>query len=291
VSTPAYWDPGGGWARAQFFGGLAQPWLQMVDLPSVAATASSSQAVGPGAGDERLVYPPAARAAQVPPANLRASARLTRVGGILARVLTENDTVDDVLARVALLGSSVTARADPARALRETATTTAYVRAQMAHVHIVGPPFVMMSGESGPIQVTLVNDLQQTVTVGLAMSTPGSDLRIARLAPITLGPGRRTSIRLEASSDDIGVHAVTLRVVDAAGEPLGSQTRFSVRTSHVSTVIWVIMGIGGALLLVAVVVRLLRRIRRRQATHGPLLSAGRTRPGTAASGPGRPVRR
>jgi hypothetical protein len=33
----------------------------------------------------------------------------------------------------------------------------------------------------------------------------------------------------------------------------------------------VVMGIGGALLFLAVAVRLFRRIRRRQATHGPLL--------------------
>ena len=49
-----------------------------------------------------------------------------------------------------------------------------YVRAQMARVRIEGPQFVMMSGESGPIQVTLVNDLDQPVTVGLRSVTPGA---------------------------------------------------------------------------------------------------------------------
>jgi len=139
-------------------------------------------------------------------------------------------------------------------------------------VHIVGPPFVMMSGESGPIQVTLVNDLEQTVTAGLSISTPGSDLTISKVAPVTLGPGRRTSIRLEASAHDIGVHSVTLKVTDARGVPIGSETHFSVRTSHVSTVIWVIIAIGAVLLFLAIVVRLFRRIRRRQATHGPRLT-------------------
>jgi O-antigen ligase len=36
-------------------------------------------------------------------------------------------------------------------------------------------------------------------------------------------------------------------------------------------VIWVIMGVGGGLLFLAIVIRLIRRIRRRKATHGPLL--------------------
>ncbi len=152
-----------------------------------------------------------------------------------------------------------------------TTSTTGYVRAQMAQVQIEGPQFVMMSGESGPIQVTLVNGLDEPVTVGLRVTTPGSSLRIDQVKPVRLGPGRRTSIRLEASAQDIGVHAVTVLTTDSEGVPLGSEARLSVRTSHVSTVIWVIMAAAGALLLVAIVVRLYRRIRRRRATHGPLL--------------------
>jgi hypothetical protein len=79
------------------------------------------------------------------------------------------------------------------------------------------------------------------------------------------------------------VHPVSLVATDSDGAPLGSQTQFNVRTSNVSTVIWVIMAIGGGLLLLAIVVRLSRRIRRRKATHGPLLpsqASGQT-PGQA----------
>jgi hypothetical protein len=141
----------------------------------------------------------------------------------------------------------------------------------MAQVRIEGPRFVMLSGESGPIQVTLVNGLEQSVKVGVRVSTPGSTLRIADVDPVTLGPGRRFSLRLEGSADDIGVHAVRLATTDAHGVPLGPVAQFSVRTSHVSTVIWVIMGAGGVLLFLAIGVRLFRRVRRRRATHGPLL--------------------
>ena len=170
-----------------------------------------------------------------------------------------------------MLASSANARPRPQVVRSQAMATGAFLRAAMARVRVEGPPFVMMSGESGPIQVTLVNGLDETVTVGLRVATPGSDLKVEKVPPVTLGPGRRTSIRLEASSHDIGVHSVTLVATDATGTPLGSSTRFSVRTSNVSTVIWVIMAIGGALLFLAIVVRLYRRIRRRKTTHGPLL--------------------
>jgi hypothetical protein len=179
--------------------------------------------------------------------------------------------LDEEISRVAVLGSSATARSDAVarRVLAEDALD--HLRAQLSRVQIEGPPFVMMSGESGPIQVTLVNDLPQKVTVGLRASTPGSRLRIDRVAPVTLGPGRRTSVRLQAHSTDISVHAVTLRATDASGDPLGSSVQFSVRTSHVSTVIWLVMAAGGIVLLLAIVIRIVRRVRRRKATHGPLL--------------------
>jgi hypothetical protein len=273
VSTPAYWNPGDAWSTSRFFSGLDQPWLQLVDLTSVVATSSSDP------GDDVPVYPAADRLARVPVANLQATDAVIRAGQVLARLLTDNDTVDDTLARAGMLSSSMSARADPDTARNQAVTTGEYVRAQTAQVRVEGPGFVMMSGESGPIQVTLVNDLDQTVTVGLKVTTPGSDLTFADVPPETLGPGRRTSVRLEATSHDIGVHAVTLLATDEAGAPLGSQARFSVRSSNVSTVIWVIMAVGGALLLVAIVIRLIRRLRRRKSTHGPLLprdTTGRT---------------
>jgi hypothetical protein len=170
-----------------------------------------------------------------------------------------------------MLASSATARRDPvaSRVLAEDAY--GHVSAQLDHVRVEGPPFVMMSGESGPVSVTLVNDLPEAVTVGLSASTPGSRLRIDPVDPVTLGPGRRTSVRLQAHSSDIGVHAVTLRVTDPTGVPLGSVAQFSVRTSNVSTVIWLVMAGGAALLLLTIGIRLVRRVRRRKATHGPLL--------------------
>ncbi len=266
VSMPSYWNPGDAWATSRFFSGLSQRWLQLVDLPSVVATASTDTA-----GEDTVAYPEVDRLGRVPLRNLSASLRLVDEGKVFTRLLTGSDAVDDAVARTALLGSSTDARLDPALARSQVADADASVRAQMGRVRVEGPGFVMMSGESGPIQVTLVNGLEQSVTVGLAVTTPGSGLRLKPVVPVTLGPGRRTSIRLEASSNDIGVHPVTLRATDRLGTPLGGQTRFTVRTSNVSTVIWVVMAIAGGLLFLAIVVRLVRRVRRRNATHGPVL--------------------
>lgn len=292
VSTPTHWNPGSDWSTAAFFAGLDQPWLRLVDLPSV-VSGGSGRPVGAPQGETShpgpIEYPSSARSAELPSANLAATELLGRAGEVFARLLghgsSDRSNVDDAISRVAMLASSTTARTDAVarRALAENAL--AHVRAQLGRVRVEGPPFVMMSGESGPIQVTLVNDLPQSVTVGLRTSTSGSRLHIDHFDPVTLGPDRRMSIRLQAHSTDIGVHAVTLQATDATGVPLGSSAQFSVRTSHVSTVIWLVMAAGALVLLIAIVVRVVRRVRRRKATHGPLL------PRDAAPQPEQEVRR
>ena len=273
VSTPTYWNPGPAWSEADFFAGLDQPWLQLVDLPTVAT----------GTGEARATrtpeYPAADRRAQVPLANLLASQRLGETGTTYGRLLTQDVGVAGKLRRTGMLGSSMTARRTPEKVLAQVDSTTDYVRAQMQEVRVEGPSFVMMSGESGPIRVTLVNGLDVPVRVALRATTQGTDLTFSESDPITLGPGKRTAVGLQAHADDIGVHAVTLSATDDKGNPIGSLARFNVRTSRVSTVIWVIMAVGGGLLFLAIAVRLYRRIRRRRRTHGPRLQV-QAAPGT-----------
>jgi hypothetical protein len=63
----------------------------------------------------------------------------------------------------------------------------------------------------------------------------------------------------------LGVHTVALQITNKAGTPLGSQDSFPMRAEQVSQLIWVIIGAGLALLFGAIVVRLVRRVRRSRA--------------------------
>jgi hypothetical protein len=264
VSTPQGWDPGPDVDGADFFAGLDVPWLELVSVPTVVATAS------PGTARPGPVYPPRHRHREVPAANLRASHRLIETGDVFARLLTRNDTVDEQLAQLALLGSGALARREPQRARARVRSTYVHVQQLMRQVEVEGPPFVTMSSERGPIQITVVNGLDQEVTVGVRAVTGSDALRIEAPDPVSLGPGRRASLRLTATAKDIGVHRVLLEATDADGHPLGSIAVFTVRTSQVGLVIWLILAAGGVVLLAAIGLRVLRRVRRRT-THGPLL--------------------
>ena len=113
----------------------------------------------------------------------------------------------------------------------------------------------------GPIGVTVENQLDDTVTVQLEAQTPSGDVEIETPDPITLGPGQRAPVRMRARATSIGVHNVTLVATTTQGSQIGSRDQFTVRSSNIGTVIWVVMGAGGALLALAIVVRLTRRVR------------------------------
>lgn len=265
IAVPGEFDAGGTVAAGAFFAGLDVPWLRQVTL-SQALVASPSARLA-----SRPFYPPRARKRPVPSVNLLASAELLQTGRVFADLLTRNDSVADELAGAAMLGSSYHARARPRPARLRVSNTTARVRRTMQLLDVDGPPFVMMSSETGPIAVTLVNNLDEPVTVQLEARTPRDDLRIVVPGPITLAPGQRAPVRMRAESTAIGVHEVTLQATTADGDPIGSQVQFNVRTSNVGFVIWLVMGVGGGLLLVAIGWRIVRRLRERRthAADGP----------------------
>jgi len=265
VSTPQLWDPGSEWRIADFFPGFDVPWLRTVDVPAV--TAGS-----PAEYDGKLSYPRAERRAELPIANLLATQELIEVGRVYADLLTRNDTVDDFTARSAMLASSYAARADANAAMLRARRTSQSIRADLRKVTIDGPPFVTMSSEEGTFQVTILNGLREPVTVGIEANTGSDDLVIPSPNPVALGPGQRASVRLQATSKEIGVHSVTLIPTSPSGEPLGTATRFNVRSSQVGLVIWVVIGLGAAVLFATVGIRIVRRMRERDSPDGPGLT-------------------
>ena len=266
VSTPQLWDPGSEWRLAEFFAGLDASWLRALDLPTAAALASSPFLSSEGY-DVELRYPRSEAQAELSIANLLATKELGETGAVFANLLTENDTVDESLAKSAMLSSSYASRGRRNASVVMARDTTARIRALMERVRVEAPSFVTMSSEEGPFAITLVNDLEEPVTVGVLAETGSSELVIASPDPVSLGPGQRASVRLRAASKGIGLHSVSLVPTNSKGQPLGNATTFNVRSSQIGLVIWVIMGLGAAILFLASATRIIRRVRSRRTAH------------------------
>ena len=121
----------------------------------------------------------------------------------------------------------------------------------MDEVQVTGTDFVTLSGGSGSLTVTLVNGLEQPVTVGLRARTDSPDVKVATPDPVgcSRASGSPCACRRPAR---VGVHEVRLTPVTAKGEEVGTPLSFSLRTSQVGRLIWYVILAGGVLLAVMI---------------------------------------
>ena len=253
VALPPRWDPGPGWREADFFGGLETGWSRLAAVPRGATTTY----------DGELAYSREQRADEIGPSNIRATRTLVRTSGVLDDLLANVNDVTERLTGAALQAAAYSARISPRLAAAQVREIDATVRAQMERVEVSGTDFVTLSGGSGSLTVSLVNGLEQPITVGIAARTGNERVRVEAPDPVRMQPGERTTLRLHVTSE-VGVHDVTLFPVTVEGETLGTPMTFSLRTSQVGRLIWYVIIAGGALLAVTIVRRIVMRIRDRR---------------------------
>ena len=128
---------------------------------------------------------------------------------------------------------------------------------------IEGPTAVTLSSDSGPLGATLVNGLDQPVTVRVDAVTD-SELVLTGGAVRTLGPRARSVVRFDATTTQPGLHSVRLVMASVDGIALGSADELPIRAAQVSTLIWIVMAVGGLVLFGMIGYRLPGQIRARR---------------------------
>ena len=250
VVLPAGWDPGPDWQSARLFKALDQPWLRLVGLPAPSTSAPLRNV---------LPYPAAQRRAEVSNAMVAAAKGVVLGADVYADALTEPDGAVDGYTRLGLPSVSYHARTDHLRAIADAQDIRGSIGDELLGIRVVGNDFVTMSGGSGTIVVTLVNDLDKRVRVGIRARTNSSQLTIETPTTVTLPPKQRTTVRLSADSSGIGVREVTLIPITDKGDAVGTPMSFAVRSSQVGVLIWAIMGAGMLLLVVMIIRRWFKR--------------------------------
>ncbi|HET8603666.1 MAG TPA: DUF6049 family protein [Marmoricola sp.] len=252
VVLPSSWDPGTAWQQARFFPGLAHlRWLQLTSVtPDPVAPTRSAP----------LDYPRSAVRARIHRKNVDAARRLVTTGQTLASVLATTNNVADEVSGAALAAVSYHARDAPRVARQQVDAFNQSIQHTLAGISLSGTDLSTLSGGSGSLTVSLYNGLDLPVTVGLRAHTDSPQVRIETPRPVQIGAGQRTTIRLATTSRAVGVHRITLVPVSTSGEPVGLPLVFSLRTSDVGRWIWLILGAGGALLVFAILRRLVRRL-------------------------------
>ena len=194
------------------------------------------------------------------PRNVLATRTLTHTGDVLEDLLTNRNDASNRLTGAALQASSYSARGTRMLASEQVLALNATTQRTMDKVQVTGTDFVTLSGGSGSLTVTLVNGLEQPVTVGLRAHTDSPDVKVATPEPVRMQPGQRITMRLPTTSA-VGVHEVRLTPVTTEGQAVGTPLSFSLRTSQVGRLIWYVILAGGVLLGVMVLRRIVLRVR------------------------------
>ena len=209
-----------------------------------------------------------------------AATRATDTSAVVEQVLTLETMIEAQVLDEVLVTLSEQHRKRRRVAERSADAVDDALREDLAEIRIEAPTSVTLSSDSGKLGATLVNGLDQPVTVSVQAVTDG-ELSITGDALRRLGPQTRSVVRFEAVAAQPGVHNVILQVTSEDGSPIGSVEQLPIRAARVSALIWFVMGAGALVLFGMIGYRLPGKIRQRRLEQAAARGAA-GHPGAAA---------
>ncbi len=267
LASPS-WHLDPAWPAANFFSALSAPWLHVVPLDDQVAR-------GP-TGAVLHLAPARPAPATLPMALVTAAQRLQHRSRTLTAVIGSGPGLPAYYDQQVALSLSEYWRSDPATALWFARATLASVTEQLGRISVEGPDFVTLSSSTGRFPITITNTLDEPVQVGVHITADDPSLHFDDIGPVSLRKDESTTFTVRTSAGKLGVTGVSARLTAPGGRVFGKAASFSLRTSVVGVVVWIALGAAAALVLLAIVRRVLRRDR-----------GGDTRRGAAR---GRPIR-
>ncbi len=200
-----------------------------------------------------------------------AQSRLDRITAIL----DDPSTVGPPYAAALLRAQSSAWRGEPSVGDELLDSINAGLLERTTSVRVLSAGTVIFSGDSGRVPVTIANDGDQGVTVGLALvGQPGVRLESQPLNGIRVEPGKKVSVDLEARVIGGEPLSVSVQILTPSGARYGSPATISlVSTAYSRAAGWVV-AVAFAALAVFVVIGIIRRIRRAHAWRSPRDSGG-----------------
>jgi hypothetical protein len=228
----------------------------------------------------RADYPPAARAAELPPVYLAgvAAGRQSLAGLRSVAPDTTDQSTDQLEAALTRTESSAWRR-DPFGGRRLLTSVRGEIDAEVNRVQVLSRAPVTLPGDSGTIPVTVANDLDRPARVGLRLTgTPATRFVAADVAAVTLAPGEKSTLEVTARVIGTGPVSVAITLLTPEGQVFGEPTVTEVRSAaYARAAQWVVVGLFGILVLLLGV----NVVRRRG--QGASAAAG-IDPGTEADG-------
>ncbi len=244
------WNPGTDWASGQFSSAFEAPFTRGVGLDSLL-----TRPLAPYAGK----VPESAKAKPISREQLSLAAEIVTAGGVLSSAISQSDEVDADLAQTLAGVLGVRWRSDRSTGVAVAAARLRQTRAELDKISIEAPTSVTLSSSKGGFPLTILNDSDSAITVGVDLDSSNPALTIPAVEPVTVGAGDRHTLTVTVDLGDQRTAYLTANLVTADGKDVGKPETFKVRSSSIGIVLWVAMGLAGALVLAALIRRFHRR--------------------------------
>ncbi|MGQ0625319.1 MAG: DUF6049 family protein [Sporichthyaceae bacterium] len=271
VTPPRRWDPPPGWAASLLRAGAKAPWIRTVALSTLSRIPPAPEYAGAA-----TAYPEPLAERELPRAQ-RAGIRVgTRAAADMTRVLARPDALALRYSDALLRAASTSWRELPDRGRAYLDDVLATIRADQGSVRIISRSLITLSSNRGTIPLTVSNQLGQgggaldardlAVRVRPILRPQiGSRLKVSDPDLLTIGAGRKATVRIEAEATANGITRVDMALLDSEGQNFGAPIELRVNVTSYGSFGMALVVITGSGLLLAAVLRNVRRIRRARA--------------------------
>ncbi|MEP7020828.1 MAG: DUF6049 family protein, partial [Pseudonocardiales bacterium] len=240
---------------------------------SLALNAARPPAVEPA--DHGLLVAPAPSAATLPAQTIRAALDLTRVVPALSTMLNSSDadTLLGSLPAAVQRAESNGWRSDPRAAVGFAARLSKRIDAIESGVHILKPSSgtYTLASRNSPLPVTIKNDLNVAVSVRVRVVSANGLPGFSADDPgvLTIAAGASLPLHLPTHVERTGRFVVQATLYTPNGAvQLGAAVRLSVHSTALGTIGVIITISAAAVLVLALLIRLIRRLRNPTAAPG-----------------------
>ena len=252
VVLPTQWRPA---HSGDLVRRLERDWLSTTTVRSL------SMRQGTPAETSDLTYSESDVDHELPEYVFSRAAELTGSASLFDDVLTGQTTLVGQVRDEVFASLSQARRNNPQGSAMRLSETTRVFTDQLAQVQVEVPRSVTLTSASGTIGATIVNGIDQPITVRIT-SESDEGLEVVDADEVEVDAGARHRLLLEVKATRQGRHDVYLLVTSKNGIPLGSRTALPLRSSIISDKVWGALAAGAIVLFVAVTYRIVRRIRR-----------------------------
>jgi hypothetical protein len=252
------WDPG----RV----GGPSPLDEVFDAPYVEGLSLEDMMNRPLARYDGTV-PRTAKASPIGAEQIAAAADAATTSDLIGRITPNSTDIEAEHARDIAQVLGVRWRDHRTEGLAAARAAAARVDRDITRLSIEGPDAVTLSSSEGSFPVTISNDTDHPVRIGVQIESSNPSFGVPDSDPVDIGAGERHTLTVAVDMSRQSSATLTARMITPDGEPFGSPAVFNVRSSRVGAALWVAIGLAAAFVVIALARRFRGHARPRESTQ------------------------